>query len=186
MPRGSSRSYSKLSPRTFYRPHQLPLGLRGCSAIWRSESRISSRYLEITSISLIYSLTFSRKKELLFWLSRGLWPIRSEETLSWGISRLHYCDPRWFGIWKLVMKWSTSLGTRLGEQVLDFSACFIYFTKWDQTTSWYLEITSSLVFNYSRNKQRIFRGRAETRNFSSSVEKHFTSEPSFRTVLWWI
>ena len=28
------------------------------------ESRISSRYLEITSISLIYSSTFSRKKEL--------------------------------------------------------------------------------------------------------------------------
>ena len=41
-------------------------------AIWRSESRIGSRYLEITSISLIYSLTYSRKKRLLFWLSRGL------------------------------------------------------------------------------------------------------------------
>ena len=27
------------------------------------------------------------------------------------------------------------------------------------------------------------RGRAETRNFSSSGEKHFTSEPSFRTAL---
>ena len=40
------------------------------SAIWRSE--ISSRYREITSISLIYSLTYSRKKELLFWISRGL------------------------------------------------------------------------------------------------------------------
>ena len=40
--------------------------------VFESESRISSRYLEITSISLIYSLTFSRKKELLFWLSRGL------------------------------------------------------------------------------------------------------------------
>ena len=48
------------------------VGFRLYSAIWRSESRISSRYLEITSISLIYSLTFSRKKELLFWLSRGL------------------------------------------------------------------------------------------------------------------
>ena len=48
------------------------VGFRLHSAIWRSESRISSRYLEITSISLIYSLTFSRKKELLFWLSRGL------------------------------------------------------------------------------------------------------------------
>ena len=30
------------------------------------ESRISSRYLEITSVSLIYSLSYSRKKELLF------------------------------------------------------------------------------------------------------------------------
>ena len=47
-------------------------GFRFYSAIWRSESRISSRYLEITSSSLIYSLTFSRKEELLFWLSRGL------------------------------------------------------------------------------------------------------------------
>ena len=32
------------------------------SAISRSESRISSRCLEITSISLIYSLTYSKKK----------------------------------------------------------------------------------------------------------------------------
>ena len=30
------------------------------------------RYLEITSISLIYCLTYSRKKELSFWLARGL------------------------------------------------------------------------------------------------------------------
>ena len=52
--------------------HAKSVGFRFYSAIWRSESRISSRYLEITSISLIYSLTFSRKKELLFWLSRGL------------------------------------------------------------------------------------------------------------------
>ena len=80
--------------------HAKSVGFRFYSAIWQSESRISSRYLEITSISLIYSLTFSRKKELLFWLSRD----------------------------------------------------FNYFTKWDQTTSWYLEITSSLIFNYSRNK----------------------------------
>ena len=42
------------------------------SASWRSESRIGSRHLEITSTSLIYSLTHSRKKELLFWLSRSL------------------------------------------------------------------------------------------------------------------
>ena len=48
------------------------VGFRFYLANWRSGSRISSRYLEITSISLIYSLPFSRKKELLFWLSRGL------------------------------------------------------------------------------------------------------------------
>ena len=42
------------------------------SAIWRIESRISSIYLEITSISLICFLTYSRKKELVFWLSQGL------------------------------------------------------------------------------------------------------------------
>ena len=75
------------------------VGFRLYSAIWRSENRISSRYLEITSISLIYSLTFSKKKELLFWLSgvwtdSPVWPVRSEETLSWEISRLRYCDPR--------------------------------------------------------------------------------------------
>ena len=52
--------------------HARSVGFWFYSAIWRSESRISSRYLEITSISLLYSLTFSRKKELLFWLSRGL------------------------------------------------------------------------------------------------------------------
>ena len=48
------------------------VGFRLYSATSESENRISSRYLEITSISLIYSLTFSRKKELLFWPSRGL------------------------------------------------------------------------------------------------------------------
>ena len=52
--------------------HAKSVGFRFYSAVWRSESRISPRYLEITSISLIYSLTFLRKKELLFWLSRGL------------------------------------------------------------------------------------------------------------------
>ena len=44
--------------------HAMSVGFRFYSTIWRSESRISLRYLEITSIS--------RKKELLFWLSRGL------------------------------------------------------------------------------------------------------------------
>ena len=48
------------------------VGFRLYSATSESENRISSRYLEITSISLIYSLTFSRKKELRFWPSRGL------------------------------------------------------------------------------------------------------------------
>ena len=52
--------------------HAKSVGFRFYSAIWRSESRISSRYLEITLISLIYSLTFSRKKELLIWLPWGL------------------------------------------------------------------------------------------------------------------
>jgi len=44
--------------------HAKFVGFQFYSAIWQSESRIGLRYLEITSISLIYSLTFSRKKEL--------------------------------------------------------------------------------------------------------------------------
>ena len=52
--------------------HAKSVGFGFYSAIWRSESRISSRNLEITSISLIYSSTFSTRKELLFWLSWGL------------------------------------------------------------------------------------------------------------------
>ena len=52
--------------------HAKFVGFRFYSGIWRSESRISSRYLEITSISVIYSLTYSRQKELSFWLARGL------------------------------------------------------------------------------------------------------------------
>ena len=65
------RNVSKL---TFFEKigHPKCVGFRFYSAIWRNEGRISSRYLEITSTSLIYSLTFSRKKELLIWLSRGL------------------------------------------------------------------------------------------------------------------
>ena len=50
------------------------------SAIWRSEGRISSRYFEITSNSLVYFLTFSRKKELLVWLS------------CMGFEPTHLCD----------------------------------------------------------------------------------------------
>ena len=41
------------------------VGFRFYSAIYRSESRICSRYLEISLISLICSFTYSRKKELL-------------------------------------------------------------------------------------------------------------------------
>ena len=68
--------------------------------------------------------------------------------------------------------------TRLGALVRDFSACFGYFTKWDRN---YFEISwDHFEFQswcYSRNKWRIFiHGRAETRNFSSSVEKHSTGE----------
>ena len=58
------------------------VGFRFYSTIWRSESRISSRYLEITSISLIYSLTFSKRKELLFWLSRGLNRLTCDASLK--------------------------------------------------------------------------------------------------------
>ena len=128
--------------------HAKSVGFRFYFAIWRSESRISSRYLQITSISLIYSLTFSRKKELLFWLSRGLNRITCQIG---GDSKLRdspiaLLRPKVVWVWKIVMKWCTSFGTRLGVQVRDFSACFGYFTKWDGTTSWYLEITLSLVF----------------------------------------
>ena len=75
--RAPSKGFSTLrnvSKLTFFDKigHAKSVGFRFYSAIWRSESRISSRYLEITSISLIYSLTFSRKKELLFWLPRAL------------------------------------------------------------------------------------------------------------------
>ena len=55
--------------------HAESVGFRFYLAIWWSESQISSRYLEITSISSLYSLTYWRKKELLFWLSRGLNPL---------------------------------------------------------------------------------------------------------------
>ena len=84
----------------------------------------------------------------MVWSDLPVWPVRSEDTLSWGISRLRYCDPGYFEIWKIVPKWCTSFGTRLGVQVRNFSDCFGYFTKWDMTTSWYLEITSSLVTKF--------------------------------------
>ena len=137
------------------------LGFLLYSGIWRSESLISSRCLENTSIYLIYSLTYSRKKGLLFCLARSL-------------NRL-----------EIAMKLCTSIGTRLGAQVRDFSACFGYFTKWDRN---YFEISwdhfeFSLLFARGINGGYFV---AAQRNFSSSVGKHLTSEGSFRTVLWWI
>ena len=91
------RNVSKL---TFFDKigHAKSVGFRFHSAIWRSESRISSRYVEITSISSIYSLTFSRKKELLFWLSQGLNRLtcvtrQIKGDSNWRDYRLRYCDP---------------------------------------------------------------------------------------------
>ena len=66
--------------------HAKSVGFRFYSAIWRSESRINSRYLEITSISLIYSVPFWKKKELLFWLCRGLNPLACVTRQSRGDS----------------------------------------------------------------------------------------------------
>ena len=79
--------------------HARSVGFWFYSAIWRSESRISSRYLEITLISLLHSLTYSRKKELLFWLSQGLNRLTSASFPvvlgQWS------CDPRYFEIWNM-------------------------------------------------------------------------------------
>ena len=89
--------------------------------------------------------------------------------------------------WKIATKSYTSIGTRLGAPVRDFSACFSYFTKWDPN---YFEISwdhfeFGVLFTWGINGGKSH-GRAETRNFSASVENHFTNERSFRTVLWWI
>ena len=79
--------------------HARSVGFWFYSAIWRSESRISSRYLEITLISLLYSLTYLRKKELLFWLSQGFNRLTSASFPvvlgQWS------CDPRYFEIWNM-------------------------------------------------------------------------------------
>ena len=94
------------------------------SAIWRSESRGSSRYLKVRDISrslrfLWFILWLIRGRKNYYFGFPGVWtgspvsPVRSEETLSWGISRLRYCDPRKFGVWKITMKLCTSFGKRL-------------------------------------------------------------------------
>ena len=41
------------------------VGFRFYSAIWRSESWISSRYFEITSISFIYSFNFFEEERII-------------------------------------------------------------------------------------------------------------------------
>ena len=48
--------------------HPESIGFQFYSVIWRSENRICSTYVEITSISLI----FSGKKDLLFWRAQDL------------------------------------------------------------------------------------------------------------------
>ena len=122
------RNVSKL---TFFGKigHAKSVGFRFYSGIWRSESRIRSRYLEITSISLIFSLTYSSKAELLFWLARGLNRLTSATLQIRGVSKVATATQGNLP-WKIAMKLCTSVGTRLGVQVRDFSACFGYLTKW--------------------------------------------------------
>ena len=48
--------------------HAKSVGFWFYSAVWRSESRLSLRCLEIPLTSLIYSLTYSMRKEYLFGL----------------------------------------------------------------------------------------------------------------------
>ena len=105
------RNVSKL---TFFDKigHAKSVGFEFNSAIWRSKSRISSRYLEITSSTLI----FPRKKELLFWLYRDLNRLtcvtrQIGETLNWGISRLRYCEPKNLGVSILVIECALRAGS---------------------------------------------------------------------------
>ena len=92
---------------------------------------------------LCFILQLIRRRKNYYFGLPGAWtdsPVRrfrSEETLSWGISWLRHCDPRSMP-WRTAMKLYISIGTRLGLLVLDFSACFGYFTKWDQN---YFEIS---------------------------------------------
>ena len=111
--------------------HARSVGFWFYSAIWRSESRISSRYLEITSISLLYSLTYLRKKELLFWLSQGLnrltsasFPVVLWPKVFWNLKHALVMGQDW--VCKFAIFWLVSAISR---------------------TSWYLEINSNLVFN---------------------------------------
>ena len=98
------------------------LDLRSESFIWRSENRTTSGYHEIASSSLVYSLIYSRKKELLFWLAQGL-------------NRLT-CDPSGQGNLKVIWdvknsyKLCTRYGITLGTQVGTFSVWFGYLTLW--------------------------------------------------------
>ena len=59
------------------------LGLWSESAIWRSESRISSGYLEITSSSLIYPCLFFGRKNYYFKLPRVWTGARVTRQIRW-------------------------------------------------------------------------------------------------------
>ena len=77
-PFATLRRVSKLP--FFYKIGQAKsVGFRFYSAIWRSESRISSRYPEITSISLIYSNLFEEERMIML-----AFP---------GFEPTHLCDP---------------------------------------------------------------------------------------------
>ena len=77
----SRRSGISVSKLTFFDKirHAKSVDFRFYSAIWRSESRISSRYPEITSISLIYSNLFEEERMIML-----AFP---------GFEPTHLCDP---------------------------------------------------------------------------------------------
>ena len=58
------------------------LGFRFYSAIWRSESRINSRYLEITWISLIFFFNFFEEERIIILAFPGFEPTHLGNTLD--------------------------------------------------------------------------------------------------------
>ena len=68
--------------------HAKSVGFWFYSAVWLSESRLSLKYLEVTSTSLIYSLTYSMRKEYLFGLP-GVWTESREVVGLWPIYNLY-------------------------------------------------------------------------------------------------
>ena len=96
------------------------------------------------------------------------------------------------------MKCCTSFGTRLGVQVRDLSACFGYFTKWDQTTSSNLEITSSLLYCMKFSRHVNFANFAKQKNSRKLSDSHYVHSQERKSLLplerlkitfllfWWI